>query len=81
MANIEDFKIWFAIYWNEQKQAWKGSIRSREYPVREIAAKFGGGGHELAAGFSLSSLKEVKSVIEEVKKMLAFGYYLYTCCG
>ncbi len=70
LQGIKEFKIWFAVYWNEQKKAWKVSIRSRNYPVRDVAMKFGGGGHVLASGFTISSLKDVKTIIEEARALL-----------
>lgn len=70
MQGIEEFKVWFAIYWNKQKQTWKVSIRSRTYPVRQIAMKFGGGGHELASGFTIDSLNDVKTIIAEIKSLI-----------
>ncbi len=70
MSNIEEFKIWFGIYWNKEKQCWKVSIRSRDYHVREVATQFGGGGHDLASGFTINSLKEVNQIIEACQKLL-----------
>ncbi|MDX8290445.1 bifunctional oligoribonuclease/PAP phosphatase NrnA [Metabacillus indicus] len=41
-------------------------IRSKTVPVNEIAKKFGGGGHKLAAGALLSSLEEADQVVENL---------------
>jgi nanoRNase/pAp phosphatase (c-di-AMP/oligoRNAs hydrolase) len=35
--------------------------------VREIAKGFGGGGHKLASGFTLTNKTDLKKVIELVK--------------
>jgi phosphoesterase RecJ-like protein len=48
----------------------KGSLRSkREYDVAELAARFGGGGHVRAAGFT--SKDPLADVTEQVKRILA----------
>jgi phosphoesterase RecJ-like protein len=47
----------------------KGSMRSKKYyDVAELAARFGGGGHAAAAGFT--SEKPLADVVEEVKNTL-----------
>ncbi|KEZ53667.1 DHH family phosphoesterase [Metabacillus indicus] len=43
-------------------------IRSKTLPVNEIAKKFGGGGHRLAAGALLSSWEEADEVVEGLGK-------------
>ena len=46
----------FAMFLKQDKERIKGSLRSEEYKgvnVQEIAKMFGGGGHKLAAGFSI----------------------------
>lgn len=70
MANIKNIDIWTLVYYDENLQKWKGSIRSREYNVNEIAAKFGGGGHRLASGFTLKDFKETKILEMEIKEFL-----------
>lgn len=70
MANIKNIDIWTLVYYDENLQKWKGSIRSRKYSVNEIAAKFGGGGHRLASGFTLKDFKETKILEMEIKEFL-----------
>lgn len=70
MSNIKQFKIWFSVYYSNQRKVWKVSIRSREFPVNQIAKKFGGGGHELASGFCIENLDQVNEIINLCRKML-----------
>jgi phosphoesterase RecJ-like protein len=67
MAGLKEIETWMSIYWDQTKNIWKGSIRSRSVDVREIAKGFGGGGHKLASGFSLANKNDIKKVIELVK--------------
>lgn len=71
MSNIKNFKVWFSVYYSDQRKLWKVSIRSRTYPVNEVAMKFGGGGHKLASGFTINSKKDIKNIINEIKIMLS----------
>ncbi|GAA5414577.1 DHH family phosphoesterase [Ureaplasma ceti] len=70
MANFIEVKIWLYIYYSEDLNIYKCSIRSREYPVNLIANKFGGGGHRLASGFKLDKLEDSQLVEAEIQKML-----------
>jgi nanoRNase/pAp phosphatase (c-di-AMP/oligoRNAs hydrolase) len=38
--------------------------------VNDVAKKFGGGGHNFAAGFVLNDLEKIKSLIKELSKKL-----------
>lgn len=73
LSGIDEIKIWFYIYFNDEGNYWKGSLRSRSYNVNEIAKKFNGGGHKLASGFKLYSKKDVNKLINEIKKVLNNG--------
>lgn len=50
----------FGIIWSKRDKEVYVSLRSdSSFDVSKIARKFGGGGHKAAAGFSVSSLKEI----------------------
>lgn len=70
MAGFNEIKIWVYVYYDFDLKVYKGSIRSRTYPVNLIANKFGGGGHKLASGFKLQTFEQVNEVEQEIKKML-----------
>lgn len=73
MAGFKDVQIWTLVYYDENLKTWKGSIRSREYPVNQIAQCFNGGGHRLASGFKLKEFSETKEVEAKIVEMLKEG--------
>ena len=75
MANFKDVKVWTLVYYDENLKKWKGSIRSREYPVNLVANKFNGGGHRLASGFSLKKWSQRKDLEKEIQKLLTLENY------
>lgn len=68
LANIEGFNIWIFFIENEDKSI-RVRIRSSKYPINELANKFNGGGHRLAAGASLKNKEEIPLLIKEANKM------------
>ena len=69
--SIEEFKI--IVSASEYEEGlYRGSIRSKEKSIVEIATKYGGGGHMKAAGLSTDmSLELIKqTLIAEVEKQL-----------
>lgn len=68
---MQDYSIDYAVFlsWNSKDNIWKGSLRSREKTINEVANLFNGGGHKLACGFSLKDKKEIKDVILELEKL------------
>ncbi len=45
-------------------------MRSRQIPINEIAAKFNGGGHQLASGATLNNFEELDLLIEELENAI-----------
>lgn len=70
LSDIKGVKVWASLYFDEVAKTWKGSIRSKDIQINHIAAKFNGGGHKFAAGFSLDSDKEFKKVLKEISNYL-----------
>lgn len=70
LGNIRKMKIWFTFYYDNVLKQWKGSIRSNKLPINKIAEKYHGGGHKLAAGFTIYKKKEMKQMVEDVKQYL-----------
>jgi phosphoesterase RecJ-like protein len=66
LNNIRDLEVWMTIYYDDTVRAWRGSLRSRNFPINQIAEKYNGGGHKLAAGFTLSSFSQVKKLRNEI---------------
>ena len=54
----------------EQKYDFRINLRSRgKYIINDIAKKFGGGGHKLAAGATVKSM-EMNDIENEIVKLL-----------
>ncbi|MDR0826160.1 MAG: bifunctional oligoribonuclease/PAP phosphatase NrnA, partial [Mycoplasmataceae bacterium] len=66
LNNIRGLEVWMTVYYDDTIKAWRGSLRSRELPINQIAEKYKGGGHKLAAGFTLKNLGEAKKIRNDV---------------
>jgi len=65
MSSIKDINIW-ANFTEEDNGNVLVELRSAKESIVHIARKYGGGGHALACGCSLSSLNEVDMVLKEL---------------
>jgi phosphoesterase RecJ-like protein len=54
------------IYYDDTIKSWRGSLRSRNLPINQIAEKYNGGGHKLAAGFTLKNLGQAKKMRTDI---------------
>lgn len=70
LSGIEEYKIWMAITENVADNNWRVSIRSRDYAINEIAAKYNGGGHMLASGAKLVSLSQLDDLLKDLKEAI-----------
>lgn len=70
LSNINGFPVWASFAERESGQI-RCELRSQapKYNVQLVAAKHGGGGHVQAAGCRVSSLEEVKEVVEDLVKL------------
>ncbi len=73
MSGIEEIKIWCNFTYDISKDLIVGEFRSRSIEIVEIAKKYGGGGHALACGASLSSWEMVDQVINDFVNLLNNG--------
>lgn len=62
LNNIKGLEIWMTVYYDDTIKSWRGSLRSRNLPINQIAEKYNGGGHKLAAGFTLKKLSQAKKM-------------------
>ena len=69
-SNIKNLDVWMTFYYDNTINKWRGSLRSREIPINHIAEKFHGGGHKLAAGFTLQKKSEIKKMITYITSYL-----------
>ncbi len=70
MEGFNEIKIWVSCYFNQDYQTWNCSLRSRDYPVVEVAQKYGGGGHLLAAGCRIKSPQEFPNLINDLNQLI-----------
>ena len=68
--NISELEVWLTIYYDNTIKKWRGSIRSKRIPINTIMQKFNGGGHKLAAGFTLNNFNEHKVLIKEISNYI-----------
>lgn len=73
LSNVEEFKVWGAITENKEAGNIRVSLRSREYPVNEVAARYHGGGHMLAAGATLETLDQLPDLVRDVQEVIVHG--------
>ena len=71
IGNIENYPIWM-IAAEDDEGSVKFEFRSNKYPVQPIALKYGGGGHELAAGLTIKNCKksQIDAVIADYLELL-----------
>ena len=69
MGGIKGIDIW-ANFTEDEDGTVICELRSSKYNINQVAVKYGGGGHKLASGTTLSSLDSVKDVINDLKKVI-----------
>jgi phosphoesterase RecJ-like protein len=70
MAGIKEIPIWANFTYDKQIDKIVCEFRSRDYPVLEIAKKYGGGGHLYACGCSVNEWEEVDRIIEDLNGLI-----------
>lgn len=70
LGSLKGIHIWFTFYYDNVVKQWKGSIRSTKLPINKIAEKYHGGGHKLAAGVTIYKKKEMKMLVNDIRKYL-----------
>lgn len=64
LAGIENVEIWALFTRMEDRIHYSASLRSRNIPIRDVAADFGGGGHECASGIKNLTRDQVNQIIK-----------------
>lgn len=70
MSGIEEIKIWANFTYNPENEKVICEFRSRNIPIVDIAKKYGGGGHSLACGATVSDFNEVDDIITDFKELI-----------
>lgn len=71
LGNVAGIKAW--VFFIEEGNQIRVRLRSKGPVINEVAKKFNGGGHPLAAGATIYSWDEVDHVINEVEKACKEG--------
>lgn len=69
LANIDHGLIWM-LFSQQSENSIIGIFRSNKFPVNNIAAQFGGGGHYHYAGGNFKSWKQVNEIIKSFDKLV-----------
>lgn len=69
MSNLKGIKIWFIACQDAITPDFKISVRSARWKINDVVAKFGGGGHDSAAGTRLENLTVVKNLFSALDKL------------
>lgn len=69
MANIEGIKIWLIAASDQLNSTIKVSARSARWVVNDTLSKFGGGGHQAAAGAHLQNIGQLEKLIDSLDKV------------
>ena len=71
MDKIKGCPVWIAFIDDPEGGSVRVRLRSRFVPVSGLAEKFGGGGHEFAAGAKVFSEEEAEELISEASRLVA----------
>lgn len=63
LGHVKDFEVW-AVFTEETAGRFAGSLRAKTAAVNEVAAKYGGGGHKVAAGVKNLTEETMQHVID-----------------
>ena len=63
--DMKGIKTAASITWDEGNNHYRVSLRSANHMVSQVALKFGGGGHDYAAGCHIDSLEELPALLSE----------------
>ena len=70
LSKIRGSLIWVAFIYNAEKQNIRVRLRSRFLGINDLAIKYHGGGHNMAAGATVFSEEEMFSLIGEADALL-----------
>jgi phosphoesterase RecJ-like protein len=71
IGNVEGYPIWM-MYAEEHNGNIVFEFRSNKYIVQPVAYKYGGGGHQLAAGVTIAncSIEQKEAIIQDLRNLL-----------
>lgn len=78
MSNIMGIKIWLIAAYDNLDSTIKVSVRSAKWIINDVVAKFGGGGHQTAAGVRLQDVDDIENLINSLDKVAKYPSQLTT---
>ena len=72
LSGMKDFEVWAMFVQQEEdgQVVYNGSLRSKRIQVNDIAMKYNGGGHKLAAAVKKLQLEDIESVLSEIRRKI-----------
>lgn len=70
MSGIDEVNIWANFTYEEKSGKILCELRSKTLPIVDIAKKYGGGGHLLACGCSVTTWEETDLIIKDLDQLL-----------
>jgi phosphoesterase RecJ-like protein len=70
-SNIDGINAWCSITEDAKDSCYRVSIRSKQKPINQVAAKYEGGGHAQASGAKLNSLDDLPAFIQDLDALFA----------
>jgi bifunctional oligoribonuclease and PAP phosphatase NrnA len=70
LSNTKEIKIWLLAIEKEEGLI-KVSIRSSQYVINEVAERYNGGGHKLAAGAKIKKWAELDNLINDLDDLIS----------
>ncbi len=70
LSKIRGSLIWVAFIYNSEKKEIRVRLRSRFLGINDLAIKYHGGGHNMAAGATVYSEEEMYALVEDADKLL-----------
>ncbi len=70
LSDIKGSLIWVAFIENTEKQQIRVRLRSRFLGINDLAIKYHGGGHNMAAGATVYSVEEMNALVEDADRLL-----------
>lgn len=65
---IKELNAWCFITYDDRNEIYKANIRSRGPVINEVASRYNGGGHKLAAGARVAKMEDVNKLIHDLDK-------------
>lgn len=71
LGNVKDYLVWCIFTQDEENpNVYKGSLRSKDIAINDIASRYNGGGHKNACGVKNLTIEQVKQLIKDLEEML-----------